>query len=158
MKVRKASKKDWPEIRRMTAGLHGFEMKFDPRFHVDDKTGDVIGGMLEKVLRKKPGIMLVAVEGDELIGYACGWIEKKSPHTSTQTRTGYFCDLYVKEGHRGKGTGKTLAEGVMSFFRQKGIRFVNIEVFVKNNVARDLYESLGFEKLTFNMLIDLKKK
>src|SRR5436190_22531760 len=52
----------------------------------------------------------------------------------------------IDEEHRGKGYGKTAMEIVESEARRLGTDRVALSVFGRNEVARNLYRSLGYEE------------
>ena len=53
-------------------------------------------------------------------------------------------DLCVLEAHRGHGLGRRLMEAVLERARDAGCSAVSLEVRTDNEIARRLYESLGF--------------
>jgi ribosomal protein S18 acetylase RimI-like enzyme len=153
--IREIKEKDWIEIKKMMADLHKYESQYDPRYSVDKETGEILGKWIDSELKNKKGIIFIAEENKELLGFACGWIDKKSIHLYTEKAEGYFCDLYVKENHRGKGVGKRLAEALMDFFKKNKVKFVTVETHARNETSQKLYKSLGFKKVTINLLSDI---
>jgi ribosomal protein S18 acetylase RimI-like enzyme len=53
-------------------------------------------------------------------------------------------DLCVLEAHRGHGLGRRLMEAVLERARAAGCSAVSLEVRTDNEIARRLYQSLGF--------------
>jgi ribosomal protein S18 acetylase RimI-like enzyme len=62
----------------------------------------------------------------------------------------------IDEEHRGKGYGKAAMELVESEARRLGIDTVALNVFGKNEVARNLYRSVGYEENAVSMSKKLK--
>ncbi|MEM7785397.1 MAG: N-acetyltransferase [Planctomycetota bacterium] len=58
---------------------------------------------------------------------------------------GSIQNIGIVEHHRGKGIGSRIVRLSLKGFQQCGIRFVNLEVTVKNTGALRLYENLGFK-------------
>lgn len=153
--IRDAKEEDWPKIRRMMVDLRRFESQYDPTYSVDNKTLESVGMWAESELGKNVGTTIVAAEDDALIGFACGWIEKKPTHLYTERRMGYFSYLFVTEDFRGRGVGRRLAEAILDFFRQKNIRFVTVGTHIENLASQELYHNLGFKEIMVNLLCDL---
>jgi ribosomal protein S18 acetylase RimI-like enzyme len=57
----------------------------------------------------------------------------------------------IDEGHRGKGYGKAAMELVESEARRLGVDRIALNVFGRNEVARNLYRSLGYEENAVSM-------
>jgi GNAT superfamily N-acetyltransferase len=55
----------------------------------------------------------------------------------------YLCDVYVLEGHRGRGLGKWLIECVMAHSQLQGLRRFNLAT----RDAHELYAQFGFQPL-----------
>jgi GNAT superfamily N-acetyltransferase len=53
-------------------------------------------------------------------------------------------DLYVRERARGSGVGRALVEGAIERARARGCGRIQLDTNEGNEVARALYESLGF--------------
>jgi|SRR5579862_3084877 len=61
----------------------------------------------------------------------------------------YF--IGIDEEHRGKGYGKAAMELVESEARRLGIDRIALNVFGRNEVARNLYRSVGYEENAVSM-------
>lgn len=57
---------------------------------------------------------------------------------------GHIVNFGVAAAYRGKGVGRALIEEVLSDLYAEGVRWMTLEVRRSNQVARKLYESLGF--------------
>lgn len=60
-------------------------------------------------------------------------------------RDAFIDELYVEESYRGRGIGRTALESVCKEAAKLGIRAVHLEVARKNERARSLYRSMGFD-------------
>lgn len=70
-------------------------------------------------------------------------------------RSGFIFDVEIKEEFRGKGYGKQAMLLVEEKARELGLRRIGLHVFAYNTVARKLYESIGYEVSSLNMLKEL---
>ncbi|GAA4899841.1 N-acetyltransferase family protein [Ferrimonas pelagia] len=86
--------------------------------------------------------VLVALAGDELIGYAYG--------NHYKTRSAYrFCaesSVYLDPAHQGRGQGSALYRALLDALAQQGIRQVLAVITSPNPVSETLHQRLGFER------------
>ena len=81
---------------------------------------------------------LVAEKEGRVIGYAGAWIILDESHIT---------NIAVLEEERGQGIGRALTEGLMQYLSNLGAAYATLEVRKSNEVAQNLYKSLGFIKL-----------
>ncbi|MFZ5633815.1 MAG: ribosomal protein S18-alanine N-acetyltransferase [Bacillota bacterium] len=79
---------------------------------------------------------IVALVKGKVAGYAGMWIVLDEAHIT---------NVAVHPGYRGRGIGRELMMELLSRAAVLGAVKVTLEVRVSNQVARNLYESLGFE-------------
>ena len=73
-------------------------------------------------------------------------------------RVAHVHDLVVREDLRGQGIGRLLMERVHVWAREQGIRDIELEVYEFNDVARALYERLGYETLRRTLRLGLPEE
>lgn len=81
---------------------------------------------------------LVAEKAGRVIGYAGAWIILDESHIT---------NIAVLKDERGQGIGRALTEGLMQYLSNLGAAYATLEVRKSNEVAQNLYKSLGFIKL-----------
>lgn len=81
---------------------------------------------------------LVAEKDGRVIGYAGAWIILDESHIT---------NIAVLEAERGQGIGRKLTHGLMQYLSNLGAAYATLEVRKSNEVAQNLYKSLGFIKL-----------
>ena len=81
---------------------------------------------------------LVAEKDGRVIGFAGAWIILDESHIT---------NIAVYKGERGQGIGRKLTEGLMQYLSNLGAAYATLEVRKSNEVAQNLYKSLGFIKL-----------
>jgi len=74
-------------------------------------------------------------EGDMLIGFC---------KASASRTLGVVGLLFVREEFRGKGYGRRLMEGALSYLRGRGVDLIDLRM-VAGNPAQALYEKYGFQ-------------
>ena len=97
---------------------------------------------IERFSRNERDVMLVALDGDEIVGN--GIIEteraKRYSHRATLSIT-------VLRNYWGQGIGSRLMQMMIDFSRAKGIAVISLEVRADNDRAVALYKKFGFETI-----------
>ncbi|RLG88356.1 MAG: ribosomal-protein-alanine N-acetyltransferase [Thermoprotei archaeon] len=83
-----------------------------------------------------PELFLIAAEGDEIVGYACGVMRSNG--------CGHIVSICVRPKYRRRGIGKALMIELENRLKDLGARCFVLEVRVSNTVAQKLYIDLGY--------------
>jgi GNAT superfamily N-acetyltransferase len=67
----------------------------------------------------------------------------------------YLYNIEIDEGHRGKGLGRAAMRAAEAWTLADGARRLSLNVFGFNDIARSLYDSLGYVVAATNMYRDL---
>ena len=73
-----------------------------------------------------------------MIGYAGAWVILDESHIT---------NIAVLKDERGQGIGRQLTHGLLQYLSNLGAAYATLEVRKSNEVAQNLYKSLGFIKL-----------
>lgn len=83
---------------------------------------------------------------DEWVGTL--WFAVKG---AADNRKAFIYDIILKDSTRGKGYGKKAMKLLESEVKKLGLRHIGLHVFGHNKIARNLYNSLGYEITNLNM-------
>jgi ribosomal protein S18 acetylase RimI-like enzyme len=83
------------------------------------------------------GKVIVAEEGDDVIGMAKGVLDRGCGHVSF---------IYVRPDKRGQGSGKALLRALCKWFKEQGVVDVTLGVDSSNPAALAFWERLGFRE------------
>lgn len=81
---------------------------------------------------------LVAEMDNRVVGFAGAWIILDESHVT---------NIAVLKAYRGRGIGRMLTAGLMQYLSNLGASYATLEVRRSNQVAQNLYASLGFVTL-----------
>lgn len=81
------------------------------------------------------GVFLVALDGDEVVGYGGVWVMIDEAHVTT---------VAVAPEHRRRGIGRRIVAALLEAAAERGTTCATLEVRASNGAAIGLYESLGF--------------
>ncbi len=96
-------------------------------------------GFIEGVAKDKKSVMLIAFDGDELIGDAS--LSSMPRRMSHRAELG----ISVVKSHWGQGVGSALLAKIIDYARQNGIEIIDLNVRADNKRAIRLYEKIGFK-------------
>ncbi len=84
----------------------------------------------------------ISAEG-ELLGFVVADIEDDG-----DAPFGMVCDVLVKEGFRGLGTGARLLQTAIAWLREQGVKDIYLESGKDNHAAHRFFEKRGFEHVS----------
>jgi ribosomal protein S18 acetylase RimI-like enzyme len=73
----------------------------------------------------------------------------------TSRASGFIFDIEIHEPYRHRGYARQAMQELENVARGMGLRQLGLHVFVHNQAARALYEQLGYQTASLNMLKDL---
>ena len=133
MKIVKARQNDVPRICEIWKEFMDFHQKNDKHFsrrkngHV--KFGEFISG---KISNRKALVLVAKIE-NEIAGYAIASIDNYPP-VFIEKQYGAIYDLMVISEYRRKGIGKKLFVETKKWFKNKGIKRIEMSVSTKNPI------------------------
>ena len=89
---------------------------------------------IERLLARNPGLSVVAVSGDELVGCALA---------SHDGRRGFLQHVVVVPALRGQGLAKAMIDFCIERLREHHLGWVHLDVVVDNEVAKAFWEKAG---------------
>ncbi len=136
--IRAATEDDWPRIWPFFAAIveAGETYAFPAGLTVDTAR--------PWWMEQPPGLTVVAVDGDRVLGSA-----KMGPNRPGRGAHVATASFMVDPDCQGRGVGRALGEHVVDWARAAGYRSMQFNAVVETNTsAVRLWESLGFEILT----------
>jgi len=126
------------------------------RFFVAEKDGHVVGYLRAVIVGRK-----LAREELGWIGWGKDLIERiarwgftfvmRRPRPAVQIESGYIAGTFVAEEARQLGIGRALATAAENWFSEQGLLNSELHVLFNNEVARHMWEELGYEPLALGM-------
>ena len=104
-----------------------------------EKSRQEFKDLLPQGLNSADNFLYTLVNGDEAIGMI--WVKVKA----LPAKSGFIYDVFIAQGFRGKGYGKSLMLLLEEKAREMGLQSLALHVFGSNQAARKLYETIGYE-------------
>jgi len=112
-----------------------------------EKSRQQIESLLPKGLQTQDHYVYTLVDGEQTVGMI--WLKAQLDRA---VKSGFIFDVIVDEKFRGKGYGRQLMLLIEEKARELGLKSIGLHVFAYNQVAKHLYESLGYEVSSLNMI------
>jgi ribosomal protein S18 acetylase RimI-like enzyme len=152
LRIVKGSANDVPALEPLWVAVHHVHQEAMPElapYVSDAETWAQLSRHYEHLFEKPETELLLAFDGDELVGYALTHVlpveDTFIPDTwRTGERIGELESLSVLPSHRGEGIGSALLDAVDDAFEARGIRDVIVGALARNDGALRLYERRGF--------------
>ncbi len=94
---------------------------------------------LRAILENKNVVMVVAQEGQRIVGVATLYIQQK-----IGKRTSQIEDVVVDEEFRGQGIGKKLVQALIAAAKSRKVGTIHLTSRPERTAANSLYKKLGF--------------
>ena len=107
----------------------------------------------ERLVSTHPGDhVLVAVDGDDVVGYAySGSYRPREAYAQTRETS-----VYLQSSARGGGLGRSLYDELLRLLRADGVRLVVAVIALPNDGSQGLHRACGFERV--GVLHDVGRK
>ena len=112
-----------------------------------------IDSYFNKKIKDVDNVILVAEVNKKIIGYIYGFID--STNRIKLEPEAFISSIYIEEEYRSKGIGTKLIKTFINQIKKQNIKYVFIENFVENEVAKRLYSKLGFNIFKENRKLEL---
>lgn len=132
--IREASKRDLPELKKLTSGLFAFSrIDNDPLISKNKANEFYLKWIENSVNGEAADSVLVWEEKDKILGYI------------TLQKKGHIPLLGVSENARGKGIAKKLLSAALAKFKKWGLKEVAVDTQMGNIPALRAYQGSGFK-------------
>lgn len=96
------------------------------------------------------GRMVVAMDGDKVVGFTCGSI-KLAPEYLGGARVGHWTHLYVAEAYRRGGISRAMSDLLHAWFLEKGVENVETQVVRDHPSSLHFTQSFGYKVEWYNL-------
>ena len=146
MKIRRAEKKDIPQIMELLGQVLQIHADIRPDIFIPGTT-KYTNAQLEEMLKDETKPIYVAVDEEDLcLGYAfCQLKEQPFSNNMVQFKSLFIDDLCVDQKTRGQHVGEKLFEHVKSEAKRLGCYEVTLNVWAGNTSAEKFYEKMGLK-------------
>ena len=105
---------------------------------------------LKKDLKKKKYFLLVAEKDNKVIGYLLGQFSRWE-WSDNHPRNGKIEDIAVLKKYKRKGIGDKLIKKFEEVAKKRGVKYLNLGMWIKNKPAYRLYKKNKFDEIYLSM-------
>lgn len=136
MLIRQAQEEDVDAIAQMWSELVAYHAALDDNMPHPTSDGERrYAYRIQQNITMFTGKVLVAQDGEDLVGYLSGAIVELLPDVFEEERGGFLADIYVKPAYRSQGTGRALVNAFKEWLQVRGIQTVEWYVASSNEKA-----------------------
>ena len=103
--------------------------------------------LLPQGLQSEDHYLFTMYDGDQAVGRV--WLKA---NLDRPVKSGFIFDVEIREEFRGKGYGRQVMALIEEKARELGLQSIGLHVFSYNTTAKHLYESVGYEVASLNMV------
>ncbi|MCK9271142.1 MAG: GNAT family N-acetyltransferase [Bacteroidales bacterium] len=156
MELRKAKLQDIEKVTKYGLILLKQHSDLDPYFTPIEAVEKVYRKFLEGCVHSADKLLLVAEINGELVGYAAGEIQARSPIFKI-AEYGYINDVFVEEEFRKLGIAREFLTALKKWFESKGIKHVELSVLSNNEIGKKTWAKFGFETYEIKKRLEMRK-
>jgi GNAT superfamily N-acetyltransferase len=150
MRIRRAQEQDLPQMEGLWKELMDYHQDLDPFF---TRRPDGHERWLEYVktnMASERWLLLVAEVNGEVVGYIMAAIQE-CPPVFTTSEFGFVQDVAVRATHRRRGIATALYALCEEWFRDMGVRRMELNALAANEVSTAFWRRMGYGDYLWRM-------
>jgi ribosomal protein S18 acetylase RimI-like enzyme len=149
--IRRAGPQELAPAAALAAELVRLHHAVDPaRFFLPDRVEQGYTWWFTRELGRRDAVILVAVRGDDVVGYAYGTLEERDWNMLLDVH-GAIHDVFVAERARRGGIGRRLLQQMIAELETLGARRIVLSTMVTNHAAQRVFVACGFRPTMLEM-------
>lgn len=157
MTIRKALESDYTPVLELFDYSDRVHRKEFPQLYKEPSNPSRSVDYYKEIIEKEDDLFLVADQNSHILGFIYCIRETAGHIPIHQPRKFAVIDnLVVRPDHQRKGIGRKLMESAKKWAIEEELDQLELNVFSFNSGAITLYENLGYETVSINMMLDLK--
>ena len=144
--IRKAKPEDVPALVGLWREMWDLHSAADPRFALAPKGQEAMAEWIGRHIEMPTSCVLAACDPTDdarPVGYVLGMVLENPPVTPDRF-FGMVSEIAVRADHRRRGVGGRLLAGIQDWFRLLRVSYVEVNVSVRNPVARAFWRKKGY--------------
>jgi ribosomal protein S18 acetylase RimI-like enzyme len=152
LNIRPASPNDLEAIQKLNHQVMARNIEFDPGINPNFDLEEIGKGFFKDLLENENGIFLIAMDGEQLVGYING---SPKEQMNRSIRTFEMENLGIIPDYRRQGLATKLYARFVEEVKQRGFTRIFLNCYIKNEIALDFYKKLGFEPIDVSLEKDI---
>ncbi len=144
MNIRRAKSTDLDELARLWRELADLHAGLAPEFALVPDAERMFRRHIAEVVADENCCVLVAEEDGALVGFINGGLHENAP-VFVERFVGEIASAVVTETSRRQGVGTQLVDGLLTWFRERGVKVVTLGAATANPIAQSFWRKMGFD-------------
>lgn len=141
--IRSAGENDTNAIANLWAEAVDYSLKFDPYYARNTDSKENFEKFIVAYLRREDADVILAKMDTNVIGY-CLVVELERPPLTLNRKYGVVYDMAVTQNLRRCGIGTQLFDRAKNWFKNRGVRRIELNVLKANQSAVRFWKRMGF--------------
>ena len=158
--IRPGTEEDTPAMLQLWREMMDFHAQVEPRFRpLCSPAGEQAWQkhLSDDVWGNRDWCILVAESGGELVGQIVGLLHDRYTVFEPE-RFGYVTDVVVHPAARRNGIGQALFDALKAWFRERGVRHLELQVAHNNRVSQAFWRAVGCTDYMDTLWYELEAK
>ena len=158
LNIRKARPEDVPALVELWREMWDTHAAADPRFALAPKGQEAMAEWIGRHIEMPTSCVLAACDPTDdarPVGYVLGMVLENPPVTPDRF-FGMVSEIAVRADHRRRGVGGRLLAEIDAWFRLLRVSYVEVNVSVRNPVARAFWRKHGYGEFLERLRMDMK--
>jgi GNAT superfamily N-acetyltransferase len=144
IRIGKAREKNIPQIVENWKEYMDYNSDIYPYFKRGAKAHVEFEKSLRAAMVSKKALILVAFDGDILVGHSIAELAQFPQGYCSNRDYGHILEIGVRTRYRGKGIGTMLFNRMIAWFKDRGIKHIELRTEFKNDLAQSFWRGKGF--------------
>jgi ribosomal protein S18 acetylase RimI-like enzyme len=141
--IREARRHEGPAVTALWKEMMDLHGTLDSRFRFESGASREFERHFAATIRSRDARILVADSGNLVVGYILGEIHDRKA-LYPEGKYGFISDICVTGASRNQGIGRGLVDGLMLWFKNRGITAVELFAADRNPESMAFWRSMGF--------------
>ena len=144
VKIREGIMEDVPEIIEIWKELMDFHKELDAFFSRSATGHERFAEFLTSNMEKEDSCVLVAADGEHIVGYCQATISKYPPVLVREKYVEIF-DMAVTEKYQRQGIGRMIIDVLRRWYADKDVDRIELKYLTANKSAEEFWTKMGFK-------------
>ena len=144
MKIVPARISHLPQIFELWKEFIDYHRDIDPHYTRRKDAVKNFEKYIRQLMKSKDARVIVALEGEAVIGFSTGKIELYPP-VFLQESYGFIDTFGVKSCFRRKGVGEKMLKNLFAWFKKRGLDRIELRVAAKNRIGYSFWKKQKFK-------------
>jgi len=152
--IRAATRRDIPALVALWEELMEFHRARDPFFTPSANGSHIFARFVEENIRSDTACVLVATVDAKIVGYCQGMVDRHPPALAVSDY-GQILDFGVTAAYRRTGIGAQMFRALHDWFRQEGMRRIEVRHSTFNEIGAEFWPKMGFTPYLQTLFLEL---